>query len=42
MAILIFIAALVIIGLWLAASYNSLIVLKNQALNGWKQIEMSS
>lgn len=33
-------AVFVILGLWLAGSYNSLISLKNQTLNGWKQIDV--
>ncbi len=31
---------LVILGLWLATSYNGLVSLKNQTLNGWKQIDV--
>jgi len=38
MWIIIGIAAAVV--LWIIASYNSLVSLKNQALNGWKQIDV--
>jgi LemA protein len=31
---------LVAIGLWIAATYNKLIISKNEALNSWKQIDV--
>jgi LemA protein len=36
----IILAVVVMAGLWLIGSYNSLVVLKNQAINGWKQIDV--
>ena len=30
----------VIAGMWVVASYNRLVALKNQSLNGWKQIDI--
>jgi LemA protein len=36
----IILAVLVLLGLRLIASFNSLVSLKNQALNGWKQIDV--
>jgi len=35
-----FLALVVAFGLWLASSYNHLIALKNEVLNGWKQIDV--
>ena len=37
---LIILAIVVVAGLWLVASYNRLIALKNETLNGWKQIDV--
>ncbi len=34
------IAVLVLIGLWLMVSFNKLVTLKNETLNGWKQIDV--
>lgn len=36
----IILAVLVLLGLWLAVSYNGLVSLKNQTINGWKQIDI--
>ncbi len=36
----IFVAIIVILLVWVIAKYNSLITLKNQVLNGWKQIDV--
>jgi LemA protein len=33
-------AGLIILAIWLVTSYNGLISLKNQTLNGWKQIDV--
>lgn len=40
MAIWIILAVLTLLVFWLIASYNSLVSLKNQAINGWKQIDV--
>jgi LemA protein len=40
MILLLFIGVLVVLALAVAASYNGLVSLKNQALNGWKQIDV--
>jgi len=40
MALWIVLAVLIILGIWLMTSYNGLVSLKNQALNGWKQIDV--
>jgi LemA protein len=41
MSILLVFAILVVISvLWVVSSYNGLVSLKNQALNGWKQIDV--
>ncbi|MBM3246090.1 MAG: LemA family protein [Candidatus Omnitrophica bacterium] len=40
MLIWLVVAVLVLLGLWVIAAYNGLISLKNQALNGWKQIDV--
>lgn len=36
----IIVGAIALIVLWIAAIYNKLIVLKNEVLNGWKQIDV--
>ncbi|HQJ15608.1 MAG TPA: LemA family protein [Candidatus Omnitrophota bacterium] len=36
----IILALLVAAGLWLAGAYNHLVALKNEVLNGWKQIDV--
>ena len=36
----IFIAVLVLAGLWVIISYNRLVSFKNQTINGWKQIDV--
>ncbi len=36
----IFVAIVVILLVWVIAKYNSLITLKNQVVNGWKQIDV--
>ncbi|MFA5101339.1 MAG: LemA family protein [Candidatus Omnitrophota bacterium] len=36
----IFLAIVVGIGLWLIGSYNRLVALKNETINGWKQIDV--
>ena len=38
--ILIFFAFVVILIFWIIAQYNTLVTLRNQALNGWKQIDI--
>ena len=40
MGFLIFLALIAIIIFWVIAKYNLLITLKNQVLNGWKQIDV--
>ncbi|HXE56906.1 MAG TPA: LemA family protein [Gemmatimonadales bacterium] len=40
MATLIVLAVVVAAGLWLVSTYNSLVALKNQTLNAWKQIDV--
>jgi len=35
-----FVAAVVLLILWVVAKYNSLITLRNQVTNGWKQIDV--
>jgi LemA protein len=40
MSALILLAVVVLIVLWVIAAYNSLIGLKNQVANGWKQIDV--
>jgi len=40
MAIWIILALVIGAGLWLMGAYNSLVALKNQTLNGWKQIDV--
>jgi LemA protein len=37
---IVFLAVIVVLGLWFVGSYNSLIGLKNQVANGWKQIDV--
>ena len=34
------IVAIVVVGLWAAASYNRLVSMRNQTLNGWRQIDV--
>lgn len=36
----IIVGAIALVVLWIAAIYNKLIVLKNEVLNGWKQIDV--
>ena len=40
MGTIILLAVLVLIGLWVVGAYNSLIGLKNQVANAWKQIDV--
>jgi LemA protein len=40
MAGLIVLVVIVLIGIWAMASYNRLVSLRNQALNGWRQIDV--
>jgi LemA protein len=40
MSTLLVLGALAIIGIWVAAKYNSLVTLRNQVENGWKQIDI--
>lgn len=40
MGMILLLAALVVIVLWVVISYNSLINLKNQVVNAWKQIDV--
>jgi LemA protein len=40
MAGLIVLVVIVLIGIWAMASYNGLVSLRNQALNGWRQIDV--
>ena len=40
MGFLLFIVIIVVIIAWMIAKYNSLVSLKNQVLNGWKQIDV--
>jgi len=40
MVIWIVAAVLAVVGLWIIASFNGLVSLKNQTLNGWKQIDV--
>lgn len=40
MMALLILAILAVLGIWLAVSYNGLVFLKNQTLNGWKQIDV--
>jgi len=40
MMLWILLAVLAVLVLWVIAAYNSLISLKNQVLNGWKQIDV--
>jgi len=35
-----FLMLVVVLGLWIIYAYNSLIALKNQVVNGWKQIDV--
>ena len=37
---IIFLVVLVVVALWLVGAYNRLIGLKNQVVNGWKQIDV--
>ena len=40
MPFVIVLIVIAVIGIWAVAVYNNLITLKNQALNGWKQIDV--
>lgn len=40
MITIIILALLVVLVLWLVATFNNLVSLKNQVLNGWKQIDV--
>ena len=40
MSVLITIGVLALLGLWVVASYNRLVGLRNQVTNGWKQIDV--
>ena len=40
MAMIVLIVLLVGLGLWIMTAYNGLVALKNQVLNGWKQIDV--
>lgn len=40
MSVLITIGVLALLGLWVVASYNTLVGLRNQVTNGWKQIDV--
>jgi LemA protein len=40
MAFLILLAVVVLLAVWAIASYNRLVGLRNQSLNGWKQIDV--
>ncbi len=40
MGTLVFLAVIVALGLWLVLTYNTLVALKNQVVNAWKQIDV--
>lgn len=40
MATMVLLVILVLLGLWVMSAYNGLIGLKNQTINGWKQIDV--
>jgi len=40
MGLVIILVVAVIVGLWVMGAYNSLIALKNQVINAWKQIDV--
>lgn len=40
MATMVLLVILVVLGLWVMSAYNGLISLKNQTVNGWKQIDV--
>ncbi len=40
MGLVIILVVAVIVGLWVMSAYNSLIALKNQVINAWKQIDV--
>lgn len=40
MVMWIFLAAVVVAVIWLISAYNNLVSLRNQAINGWKQIDV--
>lgn len=37
---IVLLVVLVVIGLWVMTAYNRLVALKNQVINGWKQIDV--
>jgi LemA protein len=40
MALLVFLLLIIVLVVWVIAKYNSLITLRNQVTNGWKQIDV--
>ena len=40
MGLVIILVVAVIVGLWVMGAYNSLVALKNQVINAWKQIDV--
>lgn len=40
MSLILLLILVVIVGLWVVAKYNSLVTLRNQVQNGWKQIDV--
>ncbi len=40
MAVVVLLGVVAVIAVWLVASYNRLVSMRNQALNGWRQIDV--
>jgi LemA protein len=40
MALLVFLAVVALLAVWIIASYNRLVSMRNQTLNGWRQIDV--
>jgi LemA protein len=40
MALLVLVAVVALLAVWIIASYNRLVSMRNQALNGWRQIDV--
>jgi LemA protein len=40
MALLVLVAVVALLAVWIVASYNRLVSMRNQALNGWRQIDV--
>ena len=40
MAVLVLLAVVALLAVWIIASYNRLVSMRNQTLNGWKQIDV--